>query len=66
MLDKGYGAFGTAARLKVELARELGKNLDSNRLIAEYKDPDGRIISADVACKKTFAYHGKRQNRCHL
>ncbi len=60
VLDKGYGAFGTAARLKVELARELEKNQDSNRLVAEYTDPDGRIIRANVACKKTFAYHGCR------
>ena len=59
-LDKGYGAFGTAARLRVELSRELGKNPDDQRFTAEFTDPDGRIISVEVVCKKTFAYHDCR------
>lgn len=60
VLDDGYGAFGTAARLRVELARELVKSPDSNRFMAEFTYPDGRIIQCDAACKKTFAYHGCR------
>ena len=59
VLDKGYGAYGTACRLKVELRRVLENNPASyEQVCAKFADRFGTSCYVTVTCKKTQVYQG--------
>lgn len=59
VLDKGYGVYGSCARMKVELRRALERNPGGfDKVCAAFCDPDGRRYYCTAQCCKTIVYRG--------